>query len=84
MRSINGRRAFPKSDYEDIRQEQYLFAYQGAKMNRQAFEKALEILKTNPNHFYSLQAVVALVPTLMPVQPADLDNASRGLNLHHG
>ena len=69
--------AFPKSDYDDIRQEQYLFAYQGAKMNRQAFDKALEILKTNPNHFYSLQAIVALVPTLMPVQPADLDNAGR-------
>lgn len=69
--------AFPKSDYDDIRQEQYLFAYQGAKMNRQAFDKALEILKMNPNHFYSLQAVVALVSSLMPVQPADLDNASR-------
>jgi len=69
--------AFPQSDYDDIRQEQYLFAYQGAKMNRQAFDKALEILKTKPNHFYSLQAIVALVSTLMPVQPADLDNASR-------
>jgi hypothetical protein len=69
--------AFPKSDYDDIRQEQYLFAYQGAKMNRQAFDKALEILKTNPNHFYSLQAIVALAPSLTPAQPADLDNASR-------
>jgi hypothetical protein len=69
--------AFPQSDYYDIRQEQYLFAYQGAKMNRQAFDKALEILKTKPNHFYSLQAIVALVSGLMPVQPADLDNASR-------
>ncbi len=69
--------AFPKSDYDDIRQEQYLFAYQQAGMNRQAFDKALEILKTNPNHFYSLQAIVALVQGLMPVQPADLDNASR-------
>jgi len=69
--------AFPKSDFDDIRQEQYLFAYQGAMMNRQAFDKALEILKTNPNHFYSLQAVVALLQGLMPVQPADLDNGAR-------
>jgi len=69
--------AFPKSDYDDIRQEQYLFAYQGAMMNRQAFDTAIEILKTKPNHFYSLQAVVALLQGLMPVQPADLDNAAR-------
>ena len=69
--------AFPQSDFDDIRQEQYLFAYQGANMNRQAFDKALEILKTNPNHFYSLQAIVALLQGLMPVQPADLDNAAR-------
>jgi hypothetical protein len=71
------RAAFPQSDFDDIRQEQYLFAYQGAMMNRQAFDKALEILKMNPNHFYALQAILALTQGLMPVQPADLDNASR-------
>jgi hypothetical protein len=69
--------AFPQSDFEEIRDEQYLFAYQQANMNRQAFDKAVEILKTRPNHFYSLQAIVALVQGLTPVQPADLDNASR-------
>ena len=46
--------AFPKSDYADVREEQYLFVYQEANMNRQAFDKAVEILKTHPNHFYSL------------------------------
>jgi hypothetical protein len=46
-------------------------------MNRQAFDKALEINKAHPNHFYSLQAVVALVQGLMPATPADLDNAAR-------
>ena len=46
-------------------------------MNRQAFDKAVEILHTQPNHFYSLRAIVTLVQGLMPVQPADLDNTSR-------
>jgi len=71
------KQAFPKTDFEDLRDEAYLGAYQQAGMNRQAFDKALEILKTNPNDFYSLQAIVALTQGLMPVQTADLDNASR-------
>jgi hypothetical protein len=69
--------AFPKSDFDDIRQEAYLGTYQAANMNRQAFDKALEILKTNPNNFYALRAIVSLAQTLMPPTPADLDNASR-------
>jgi len=69
--------AFPKSDFDDIRQEAYLGAYQAANMNRQAFDKALEILKTNPNNFYALRAIVSLAQTLMPPTPADLDNAGR-------
>jgi hypothetical protein len=71
------KQAFPQSDYADLREEQYLFVYQEANMNRQAFDKALEILKTNPNHFYSLRAVVSFIQTLMPASPGDLDNASR-------
>ena len=27
-------------------------------MNRQAFDKAVEILKTHPNHFFALRAIV--------------------------
>jgi len=69
--------SFPQSDYEDERNDLYLGAYQQANMNRQAFDKALEINKAHPNHFYSLQTVMALVQGLMPATPADLDNAAR-------
>jgi hypothetical protein len=69
--------AFPKSDYADEREEQYLFVYQAAKMNRQAFDKAAEILKTRPNHFNSLYAILSLVQALMPPTAADLDTAAR-------
>jgi len=69
--------AFPQSDFDDLRQDAYLGAYQAANMNRQAFDKALEILKTNPNHFFALRTIVSVVQALMPPTPADLDNASR-------
>jgi hypothetical protein len=47
-------------------------------MNRQAFDKATEILKTRPNHFYSLSAIERLVYTLPPPpKDADLDVAER-------
>jgi len=47
-------------------------------MTRQAFDKAAEILKTRPNHFYSLSAIERLVYTLPPPpKPADLDTAER-------
>src|ERR1700694_33638 len=45
--------AFPASDFAEEREEQYLFVYQQSNMPRQAFDKAAEILKTRPNHFYS-------------------------------
>jgi len=70
--------AFPASDFVEEREEQYLFVYQQLNMNRQAFDKAVEILKTRPNHFYSLSAVERLVYTLPPPpKPADLDAAER-------
>lgn len=71
------KQAFPESDYADVRDEQYLFVYQEANMSRQAFDQALQILKTKPNDFYSLRAVVSFIQALMPPTPADLDNASR-------
>ena len=47
-------------------------------MNRQAFDKAAEILKTRPNHFYSLSAIERLIYTLPPPpKPADLEVAER-------
>jgi hypothetical protein len=71
------RDAFPQSDFSDERNDLYLGAYQQAMMTRQAFDKALEINKLHPNHFYSLQIVLTTVQNLMPASPADLDNAAR-------
>jgi len=72
--------AFPASDFAEEREEQYLFVYQQLNMNRQAFDKAVEILKTRPNHFYSLSAIERLVYTLPPPQTsADLDTAGARL-----
>ena len=70
--------AFPTSDFAEEREEQYLIVYQQLSMNRQAFDKAAEILKTRPNHFYSLSAIERLVFALTPAPtPADLDTAER-------
>ncbi|HSP66587.1 MAG TPA: hypothetical protein VLN48_02595 [Bryobacteraceae bacterium] len=70
--------AFPTSDFAEEREEQFLIVYQQLGMNRQAFDKAAEILKTRPNHFYSLSAIERLVYTLPPTpKPADLDTAER-------
>jgi len=70
--------AFPASDFAEEREEQYLIIYQQTNMNRQAFDKAAEILKTRPNHFYSLSAIERLVYLLPPsITPADLDTAER-------
>lgn len=70
--------AFPASDFSQEREEQYLFVYQQLNMPREAFDKAAEILKTRPNHFYSLSAVERLIYKLPPPpQPADLDTGER-------
>jgi hypothetical protein len=70
--------AFPASDFAEEREEQFLIVYQQLNMPRQAFDKAAEILKTRPNHFYSLSAIERLIYTLPPPpKPADLDTAER-------
>jgi len=70
--------AFPASDFAEEREEQYLAIYQQLNMSRQAFDKAAEILRTRPNHFYSLSAIERLVYTLPPPpKSADLDTAER-------
>jgi len=70
--------AFPASDFAEEREEQYLSVYQQLGMTRQAFDKAAEIVKTRPNHFYSLSAIERLVYTLPPPpKPSDLDTAER-------
>ncbi|MGH9647197.1 MAG: hypothetical protein ACRD4E_10305 [Bryobacteraceae bacterium] len=70
--------AFPASDFADEREEEYLLVYERSNMNRQAFDKAAEILKTHPNDFYSLSAIERLVYTLPPpLNASDLDTAER-------
>lgn len=70
--------AFPASDFAEEREEEYLSVYQRSNMNREAFDKAAEILKSHPNHFYSLSAIERLVYTLPPPpKAADLDTAER-------
>jgi hypothetical protein len=68
--------AFQTSDFSEEREEQYLFVFQQANMNREAFDKAAEILKTRPNHFYSLSAIERLVYALPPPPKSfDLETA---------
>jgi hypothetical protein len=70
--------AFPSSAFAEEREEEYLSVYERTNMNRQAFDKAAEILKTRPNDFYSLSAIERLVYTLPPpLNAADLDTAER-------
>jgi hypothetical protein len=65
--------AFPDSDYAFEREEFYLGTYQTENMTRQYFDKAVEILKTHPNHFFSIYAVESVLYQLNPATPADLD-----------
>lgn len=71
------KQAFPQSDFASDREEAYLGTYQELNNARQYFDKAVEILKTNPNHFFSIYAVETAIYQLNPVQPADLDNGER-------
>jgi len=71
------KQAFPQSDFAFDREEAYLGAYQELNNTRQYFDKAAEILKTNPNHFFSIYAIETAIYQLNPVQPADLDTGER-------
>ena len=68
---------YPTSDFAFDREEAYLGTYQELGMTRQAFDKAVEILKIHPNHFFSIYAIETLMYQLMPAQPADLDTGER-------
>lgn len=65
--------AFPESDFAFDREEAYLGTYQQLNMTRQYFDKAVEILKTHPDHFFSIYAVETALYTLSPNQPAAAD-----------
>lgn len=71
------KQGFPDSDYAFDREEAYLGTYQELGMNRQYFDKAVEILNTHPDHFYAIYAVETALYTLSPPAPADLDNGER-------
>ncbi len=71
------KQGFPQSDFAADREEAYLGTYQELNNTRQYFDKAIDILKTNPNHFFSIYAVETAIYQLNPVQPADLDNGER-------
>ncbi len=64
---------FPDSDFAFDREEAYLGTYQELGMMRQYFDKAVEILKTHPDHFFSIYAVETALYTLNPAQPAAAD-----------
>jgi hypothetical protein len=69
--------AFPDSEFAFDREEAYLGTYQELGMTRQQFDKAVEILKTQPNHFFAIYGVETALYALSPAQPADLDNGER-------
>ncbi|HEY2845215.1 MAG TPA: hypothetical protein VGJ09_16250 [Bryobacteraceae bacterium] len=71
------KQGFPDSDFAFDREEAYLGTYQELAMMRQYFDKAVEILKTHPNHFFAIYAVETALYQLNPVQPADLDAGER-------
>ena len=72
---------YPDSAFAFDREEAYLGTYQDPTVNmpRQAFDKAVEILKTHPDHFFSIYAVETLIYQLNPAAPApaDLDTGER-------
>jgi hypothetical protein len=71
--------AFADSDFAFDREEAYLGTYQELNMTRQYFDKAVDILKTHPNHFFSIYAVETALYTLSSNQPAaaDLETGER-------
>jgi hypothetical protein len=64
---------FPDSDYADERQQSFLVTYEQMKDNRNAVDKAKEILGKHPNDFLSLQAVMLFGLTLNNNNPAPAD-----------
>ena len=66
---------FPDTAYTDERQQMFLVTYEQLKDNRNAVEKAKEIIAKHPNDFLSLQAVMLFGLTLNnnAPTPADLD-----------
>ena len=65
--------AFPDSNYKPERDNFYLFTYGQLKDYRKAIDKAEEILKTRPNDFDALRAIVTDVRVIEPQPPSAAD-----------
>jgi len=77
---------YPQSEYADVRLQAYLITYQQLMKHREAFDTAIEILKTDPNNQASLQEILGYIRALVPQQPnaalsaqtkTDLDTAGK-------
>jgi len=77
---------YAQSEYAPERLKIYLITYQQLNKHREAFDTAIEILKTDPNDQASVQEILGFVRALMPQQPnaalsaqnkADLDTAEK-------
>jgi hypothetical protein len=72
---------YPTTEYADERQDMFLVAYGQLNQPRQAFDQAVDILKTRPNHFRALIATVQMATAIKPTPtPADLDIAEKNAN----
>src|SRR5712692_3242048 len=71
------KQAYPQTEYSDERQDMYLETYRVLGQCRGAFDAASEILKTRPNHEFSMQIIVGCARQFNPLQPADQDVAER-------
>jgi hypothetical protein len=77
-------KAYPDSALKDTRPGAYLSVYQQLKKPRETMNTALDILKTNPNDFPALYAVLTTIYQLAqgnnPPPAADMENAEKVAN----
>jgi tetratricopeptide (TPR) repeat protein len=73
---------YPSTEFVDDRQGMYLLAYEAAKQPRQAFDEALEMLKSHPTNIDALYATVSQVLQIKPAPTqSDMDTAEKNANL---
>lgn len=64
---------YPDTQFENPRQMFYLLTYEQLKKNREAIDKAKEILTKNPDDYLSLMAIVTYGPTMNNNNPSKDD-----------
>jgi len=73
---------YPTTEWDDTRQDMFLAAYVAIPQPRQAFDQALDILKTRPNNFPAFYATVQMGTAIKPAPtPQDLDIAEKNANM---